>query len=226
MSMSNVLSLLKEISEECIKGRVTGRLMMTDDIRSFRSLREVALDNDPFFFGCALSDGLQEKVDSIIRLHKAEMIQLIRAGEEEGANQPQEDLRDLPFTAHWHESQKAYLVILKNSSTGFYIAPRNTVPRHEREQCSTQRKPKTAAGQKPTPASSHAVKKAQVGSGQTENRPAANVAETRQYTTEDFRKIFELNRRPEAEPAPSAKKKQKKAPTKRRKFVTLHVFQA
>lgn len=125
---------LAAISESLLAGGYYFRLIMTDDILHMADIRTRAKEGmspnpsskakDNFFYGIALPDSLQTRVDSIVREHKSVLLDAIKHGG---------DLtNELGITFAFDKSQKAYLVQLKSCGMGFYISERIHTPRENR----------------------------------------------------------------------------------------------
>lgn len=93
------------------------RLVMTDDIKDLRKLREKAVEGkNEFYFGVALSDRLQGRVDALVRDNKPALLTVIQDGEEA--------LEHHGISAVLDAEQDAYLITFVRNGMGFYLSPR------------------------------------------------------------------------------------------------------
>ena len=126
---SFVLSEFAELGKYFLSQGHYHRLIMTDDVSNLGKVRERAMSkvvqgDEKFYFGCALADSIQNRVDTLVRFYKKEVLAIINLSDEEHAKIGIEIIDD--------EEMKATLVILTSCGMGFYIRRSPSIPREER----------------------------------------------------------------------------------------------
>lgn len=126
---------LQAIAEALLKGGFYFRLIMTDDILHMADIRQRAKDGmspnpnakgkDNFFYGAALAQSLQDRIDAIVRASKPLLMDAVKGGKTDL-------LEEYGITAAFDTTQKAYLVQFKNCGMGFYFSERIHTPRENR----------------------------------------------------------------------------------------------
>lgn len=145
--MNNITQELVSLSNDLRKTGIYFRLIMTDDIKDLKDIRYRASQNnnfigpvnmgDDFFSGIAVRPDIQSRIDTLVRLHKTELIALINGSE-----------------AHWDDArievvqdtvQQAYVIVFCECGAGFYVSESVRKPRNERG----ERKAKVTIGDQP-----------------------------------------------------------------------------
>jgi len=106
---------LAAIGAELLKGGFYFRLIMTDDLINMAEIRKRARESkEQFFYGCALRDDFQRRIDGMTRKYRTTLIDAICAGKE------MQD--ELGIEGVYDPAQKAYLVTLRSCGMGFYVS--------------------------------------------------------------------------------------------------------
>lgn len=123
LSLEDLVSKLASLQKDLTAGGYAKRLMMTDDIKDYRKLRERATaEKNFFFYGAALPDRLQDMLDGLVREHKAALLELLT----------QDNLTEHQLAVEFHQDQDAYLFTLLGNGMGFYVSARTTKARVKR----------------------------------------------------------------------------------------------
>ncbi|MNP88999.1 hypothetical protein D3C85_13950 [compost metagenome] len=116
---------LADLGREFLKEGYYQRLVVTDDILSFKDTHTRAKEGgDEFFFGVTLPDRLQVVVDGFIRDDKERFIELIE--------NDQAHHEEFGIAVEFDAIQQAYLVKIVGCGMGFFISKTVHTPRHLR----------------------------------------------------------------------------------------------
>lgn len=119
LDRETITSCLTALCQDLTDAGYSKRLMMTDDIKDVRKVRERAVaEKNAFFYGIALPERLQARLDALVRERKAELLDLIA-----------QDVATHNIAVTFHQDQDAYLFTFLANNMGFYVNSRTTIAR-------------------------------------------------------------------------------------------------
>ncbi len=204
----SILDLLADLKAALALTNVKGRLILTDDIKNFKILRERALQqkstpSSGFFFGVAVPAHIQTMVDDIVRTRKQDMLELL--------DRQVDELHAEGLGITFDQDQDAYLIHLSPSEMGFYISARPTRPRRVQG-------PKPRAKEVKSPNLKYSTEKP---ADEKAQHPLIGMADV----LAQVKKVEPKAVRPSGNGTARAGKSQRKsAPSKRRRFTVIRTI--